>query len=287
MRQLDSRVCAERPVTFMAHSLGKTDGMTHIPTLALQLTQVQHWGVPVNPLNRVVSGISAVIARIEELGEQRHQLPYEIDGVVIKVNSLALQRELGFVTRSPRWAIAYKYPPPEVITVLEHVGFQVGRTGAITPVAHLRPVRVGGVTVSRATLHNEDQIQKLDLRLNAKVVIRRSGDVIPQVVRCIPDGLHAMRTPVTYPNECPACSGRLERDEDKAVIRCVNSLRCPAQLRAAVRHFASRGPWISRIGRKAGRPIGRLGPHHEIVGHLSSRPQTIVHDGSHGAQVCR
>jgi DNA ligase (NAD+) len=240
MRQLDPRISASRPLTFTAHSLGEVEGADTPDNLSDQMALLDNWGLPVNPLNRVVTGVEQVIDAVEALNRMRDDLPYEIDGAVIKVDALALQQKLGFVTRSPRWAIAYKYPPPEVKTTLKSVGFQVGRTGAITPVAYLLPVRVGGVTVSRASLHNQDQIARLDLRTGAQVIIRRSGDVIPQVVRVDPDAMHAMRTPVCFPTHCPECQSELVQEEDKAVIRCPNNLACPAQLRAAVRHFASR-----------------------------------------------
>jgi DNA ligase (NAD+) len=251
IRQLDPRIAAERPLTFVAHSYGLIEGLEEPDTHHEQLEQLKGWGIPVNPLNRRVEGIDAVIAAIGALGAQREDLGYEIDGAVVKVDDRGLQQILGFVTRSPRWAIAFKYPPPQVSTVLEAVTFQVGRTGAITPVANLRPVRVGGVTVSRATLHNEDQVRELDVREGDTVVIERAGDVIPRVVRAVPDDAHAARPAVAFPTTCPACGTEVHRDPEMAVIRCPNQLSCPAQLRAGLRHFASRGAMdVDGLGQK-------------------------------------
>ncbi|MEQ1565345.1 MAG: NAD-dependent DNA ligase LigA [Myxococcota bacterium] len=241
LRQLDPKLAAERPLTFFAHSHGELVGVDDAPTHHEQLALIGSMGIPTNPLNQRVEGVEAVWAAIEALGARRHDLPYEIDGAVVKVDDRALQEQLGFVTRSPRWAVAYKYPPPQVATVLEAVGFQVGRTGAITPVAHLRPVRVGGVTVSRATLHNEDQVRQLDLRVGDTVTVERAGDVIPRVVGPVPDEAHPTRPEIQFPTTCPACGAEVHRDPELAVIRCPNQLSCPAQLRASVRHFASRG----------------------------------------------
>ncbi|MEQ1502780.1 MAG: NAD-dependent DNA ligase LigA [Myxococcota bacterium] len=241
IRQLDPSVAAERPLTFFAHSHGLVEGVEEADSHHEQLARIASWGLPVNALNKVVDGIEAVIEAIADLGGRRHDLPYEIDGAVVKVDDRGLQELLGFVTRSPRWAIAYKYPPPQVTTKLETVTFQVGRTGAITPVANLAPVRVGGVTVSRATLHNEDQVRVLDLRIGDDVVVERAGDVIPRVVRPVIDDGHAARPPVTFPTACPVCGTELARDPELAVIRCGNQLSCPAQVRAGIRHFASRG----------------------------------------------
>lgn len=240
LRQLDPRSAAERPLTFFAHSFGEIEGAALPPTQSAQLEQAGAWGLRVNPLGAVVLGIGAAIQHIHRLGEQRHDLPYEIDGAVVKVDPVALQDALGFVTRSPRWAVAYKYPPPQVQTILEDVLFSVGRTGAVTPVACLLPVRVGGVTVSRASLHNTDQIQRLGLRRGDTVLVERSGDVIPQVAAVVEgDGRDAFE-PVRFPETCPECDTALVREEDAAVIRCPNSLGCPAQVRAAIRHFGSR-----------------------------------------------
>lgn len=251
VRQLDPATAARRPLTFKAHSMGEVEGFTMPDTHGEQLQVLAGWGVPVNPLNRRVEGAAAVNQAIAELGELRQTLPYEIDGAVVKVDSLHLQDILGFVTRSPRWATAYKYPPPQVQTKLEDVGFQVGRTGAITPVAHLAPVRVGGVTVSRATLHNEDQVRQLDLRVGDTVTIERAGDVIPKVVAVVPDEGHDDRPTVVFPDRCPACDYPVEREADQAVLRCTNSVLCPAQLRAGVRHWASRGAMdIDGLGEK-------------------------------------
>jgi DNA ligase (NAD+) len=251
VRQLDPAVAASRPLTFYAHSRGEAEGVVLPSQHTGQMALIAAWGLPVSPLNRTVDGIEAVIEAIASLGDRRNELPHEIDGAVVKVDDQALQESLGFVTRSPRWAIAFKYPPPRVQTVLENVGFQVGRTGAITPVAHLRPVRVGGVTVSRATLHNADMITALDLRIGCTVSLERAGDVIPKVVEAIVDGRHTTLPPVAFPTTCPECGTGLVRPEDEARTRCPNTLSCPAQLRAAIRHFAHRGSMdIEGLGAK-------------------------------------
>jgi len=252
VRQLDPGVAAERPLTFYAHSLGEIEGATLPDSHAEQLAQLSAWGLPVNDdLNQRVDGVEAVIQAIAGLGDRRNGLPYEIDGAVVKVDAIPLQQQLGFITRSPRWAIAYKYPPPRVHTVLEDVGFQVGRTGAITPVARLQPVRVGGVTVTNATLHNADLIVELDLRYGCTVAVERAGDVIPKVVHAVVDEAHASLLPVVFTQHCPECETPLVRQADEAVTRCPNNLACPAQLRAAIRHFASRGAMdIDGLGHK-------------------------------------
>jgi len=249
VRQLDPAISARRPLTFKCHSFGEVEGPSMPDSHTAQLEVLSGWGLPVNALNQTAIGPIAVNDAIEHLGELRDGLPYEIDGAVVKVNAIRLQLALGFVTRAPRWAIAYKYPPPQVQTVLEDVGFQVGRTGAITPVAHLRPARVGGVTVSRATLHNEEQVRQLDLHLGDTVVIERAGDVIPRVVRVVSTDNRGPE--VVFPESCPVCGAPVEREEEQAVLRCSNSLSCPAQLRAAVRHFASRNAMdIEGLGTK-------------------------------------
>jgi len=253
VRQLDPAETAQRPLTFMAHSMGWYEGEDLPDSQLEQMDQLAEWGLPINPLNARVDGMDAVIARIHELGELRNELPYEIDGAVVKVDRIDWQGALGFRTRTPRWATAFKYPPPQVKTVLEKITWQVGRTGVVTPVANLRPVRVGGVTVSRATLHNITQIQKLDLREGDTVLVQRAGDVIPRVEQVVPDAMHAMR-PVTQPlDHCPICGSHIEMEmnKDAAILRCSNPLTCPAQLKGGVRHFASRNAFdIEGLGTK-------------------------------------
>ncbi len=240
VRQLDPAVAAARPLTFFAHSRGAHEGPSLGDSHTAILAQIAAAGVPVNPENRVAEGIEAAIDAVRALGAARNDLPYEIDGAVVKVDVVALQERLGFATRSPRWAIAFKYPPPRVTTRLDDVRFQVGRTGAITPVAVLAPVRVGGVTVSRATLHNEDMVRTLDLRVGDTVAVERAGDVIPKVVHRVDGEGHDGRPVTHFPSHCPDCGSELFRDPEQAVTRCTNSLSCGAQLRAGVRHFASR-----------------------------------------------
>ena len=241
VRQLDPAIAAARPLTFYAHSRGDAlDDTDPDDRHSALLARLAAWGVPVNAANQRVTGIDAAIDAVNALGAARTSLPYAIDGAVVKVDRSELQRRLGAVSRSPRWAVAFKFPPEQAETVLESVRFQVGRTGAITPVANLRPVRVGGVTVSSATLHNEDQVRTLDLRIGDRVVIQRAGDVIPQVVRAIVDDGHTDRPVVVFPEVCPECASAVVRDPDLAAIRCPNAA-CPAKVRAAVRHFASRG----------------------------------------------
>ncbi len=184
--------------------------------------------------------MDACNAYYDALAERRDSLPYEIDGIVFKVNNLGLQRRLGFVSRAPRWAIARKFPAQEEITQVLDVEFQVGRTGAVTPVARLAPVFVGGVTVSNATLHNADEVARLELRIGDSVIVRRAGDVIPQVVAVVRDRRGEHTRPVTFPTLCPVCESPLEREEDAAVLRCTGGLICPAQQKAAIRHFVSR-----------------------------------------------
>lgn len=244
MRQLDPKSAAGRPLHFYAHSAGVMS--ERVASHHELLAQFASWGFRVNPLNRLCQGLDEVIAAVAEIERLRANLTYEIDGAVVKVDSGALRDALGFVTRSPRWATAFKYPPPTAQTRLDSVLFSVGRTGAVTPVANLSPVRVGGVTVRNATLHNEHQMTRV-LRLREKdlVELRRAGDVIPEVLRAIDEPGREDRPLVAYPETCPQCGAHLVRepnpdDLDKVLIRCPDKLGCPAQARGALRHFASR-----------------------------------------------
>ncbi|MHB0912136.1 MAG: NAD-dependent DNA ligase LigA [Armatimonadota bacterium] len=237
VRQLDSAVTAERNLDIFIYGLGHGDLSfeTHHETLAA----FKSWGLKTNPKTRLCPDIGAVQAFVAEWGEARDSLGYDIDGVVVKVNSLALQEQLGSVARSPRWAVAYKYPATQETTVVKEIIVQVGRTGALTPVAEMEPVQVGGVTVSRATLHNEDEIRRKDIRIGDRVVIQRAGDVIPEVVKVIPEARTGAERVFEMPTACPVCGGDVERPEGEAVARCVN-LSCPAQVKERIRHFASR-----------------------------------------------
>jgi len=256
LRQLDPRAAARRPLTFFAHSFGEWEGSEPPRSFHDQLAAIASWGLPINPENRVVSGIEAAITRIGELGELRNDLPYEIDGAVVKVDDTELQEVIGFLSRAPRWAIAFKYPAPEKHTLLEAIDYQVGRTGVVTPVARLAPVRVGGVTVTNATLHNKAFIEERDLRAGDMVRVKRAGDVIPRVEdRVKPDPDHEGRPVTVFPTACPTCGHELEplrvKDGDAAKIICPNRLGCTDQLRGALRHFASRGAMdIEGLGSK-------------------------------------
>ncbi|MFV8817423.1 NAD-dependent DNA ligase LigA [Haliea sp. E17] len=240
LRQLDPRITASRPLEFCCYGYGLVDGGSLPATQSAILEQMREWGQRINSDMRVVEGIEACEAYYEQLAVRRDALPYDIDGIVYKVNSLGLQERLGFVSRAPRWAIARKFPAQEEMTQLLDVEFQVGRTGAITPVARLEPVFVGGVTVSNATLHNADEIARLGLRIGDTVVVRRAGDVIPQVVSVVLEKRPADAREVSFPQSCPACGSAVEREESEAVLRCLGGLVCPAQLKAAIWHFAAR-----------------------------------------------
>lgn len=245
MRQLDPALARGRPLLFFAHSAGlHPEPPDHHWTL---LEEFAAWGFTVNPLNRRCAGIEAVIEAVRELEERRSSLDYEIDGAVVKVDSVALQEQLGFVTRSPRWALAFKFPPPRVETTLLGVVYSVGRTGIVTPVAQLEPVRVGGVTVRNATLFNEHQMRReLGLREGDRVILQRAGDVIPQVLGVVPVPGREQRAPHVYPELCPSCGTPLVREladakkPESVTIRCPNGLGCPAQAAGALQHFASR-----------------------------------------------
>jgi DNA ligase (NAD+) len=240
LRQLDARVTAQRPLQMCCYGVGQVqDG--ELPGAHSQVLEcLQRWGLRINALSRVVRGIEACDDYYRELAGQRAELPYDIDGIVFKVNDLELQQRLGFVSRAPRWAIARKFPAQEEMTRLLDVEFQVGRTGAITPVARLEPVFVGGVTVSNATLHNADEIARLGLRLGDTVVVRRAGDVIPQIVSVVLERRPAEAAHIAFPETCPVCGSPVERAADEAVLRCMGGLVCAAQQKAAIRHFASR-----------------------------------------------
>lgn len=241
LRQLDSRITAKRPLEFCAYSLGIVSDDFEMPdTHSAQLAQVQVWGVRINEEMRVVNGLEEAQTFFTQLGEKRHQLGYEIDGTVFKINSLTLQDELGFVARAPRWAIAYKFPAVEELTVLQDVDFQVGRTGALTPVARLKPVHVAGVTVSNATLHNMDEIARLGVKIGDTVIVRRAGDVIPQIVAVVEERRPDDARDIVMPPACPVCESHIERVEGEAVTRCTGGLVCSAQRKEAIKHFASR-----------------------------------------------
>jgi DNA ligase (NAD+) len=240
VRQLDAGVTAERPLHFFAYALGETEGFALPDSQPALLEALERFGLPVNHDWRVVQGAEGLAAFYQGVEARRHDLPFEIDGVVYKVASLERQRELGFRTREPRWAIAHKFPPEEMPTRLIAIDVQVGRTGAITPVARLEPVFVGGTTVSNVTLHNEDEIRRRDLRIGDTVIVRRAGDVIPQVVRALPERRPAGARPWCLPTTCPECGSAIVRLEGEAIARCEGGLVCPAQRRQALLHFASR-----------------------------------------------
>jgi len=240
LRQLDARITAERPLQMCCYGIGLVEGGDLPPRHAEILGQLHAWGLRVNPESAVVSGIDACDEYYESLAARRDSLPYDIDGIVYKVNDLAVQRRLGFVARAPRWAIARKFPAQEELTRLLDVEFQVGRTGAITPVARLEPVFVGGVTISNATLHNSDEIERLGVRIGDTVIVRRAGDVIPQVVSVVAGRRPKNARAIAFPRRCPVCQSPIEREEGEAVWRCMGGLVCAAQQKAAIRHFASR-----------------------------------------------
>ncbi|WP_305370225.1 NAD-dependent DNA ligase LigA [Photobacterium leiognathi] len=240
LRQLDPKITATRPLSFYAYAVGVVEGRELAETQYERLCQLKAWGLPMCPEIRKVDSIEEVIAYHQSIGEKRQSLGYEIDGVVIKVDDIDTQQQLGFVARAPRWAIAYKFPAQEEMTVLNNVEFQVGRTGAITPVAKLEPVFVGGVTVSNATLHNADEVERLGVMIGDTVIIRRAGDVIPQIASVVESRRPESAQAIVFPSECPVCQSKIERIEGEAVARCTGGLFCQAQRKEALKHFVSR-----------------------------------------------
>ncbi|MBT6798902.1 MAG: NAD-dependent DNA ligase LigA, partial [Porticoccaceae bacterium] len=240
LRQLDSKITASRPLEMCAYSVGQYQADVEPETHKGMLEALGGWGLKINPHVEVLLGIAACEDYYHRMVEQRDQLPYDIDGIVYKVNSLSLQNRLGFVAKAPRWAIARKFPAQEEMTRLLDVEFQVGRTGAITPVARLEPVFVGGVTVSNATLHNRDEIDRLGLRIGDMVIIRRAGDVIPQIAKVVVEKRPLEARLIEFPSRCPVCQSSVQRAEGEAVARCSGGLFCGAQIKEAIKHFASR-----------------------------------------------
>jgi DNA ligase (NAD+) len=240
LRQLDSRITASRPLSFSAYGHGEVAGWTPPPTQSAILDALNTLGLPVSAERDVVTGAAGLAGFHARIAARRDQLPFDIDGVVYKVNSVELQNRLGFVSREPRWAVAHKFPAQEELTPVNGIEVQVGRTGKLTPVAKLEPVFVGGVTVSNATLHNDDYINALDLRIGDTVIVRRAGDVIPQIVAVVHERRpHAARR-FTMPSRCPVCGSAVVRDEGEKDHRCTGGLFCPAQRKQALLHFASR-----------------------------------------------
>ena len=240
LRQLDPAVTAQRPLSFYAYGIGEVSGEALADTHSATLARLRDWGFPVSDLAGVVQGVEGLLGYYRRIGAARDDLPFDIDGVVYKLDDYAGQRAMGFVARAPRWAIAHKFPAQEQATLLESIETSVGRTGAVTPWALMRPVQVGGVTVTRATLHNADHVARLDVRNGDTVIVRRAGDVIPEVVQVVPDQRPPGTQPWRMPATCPVCGAEVVREEGAAVWRCSAGLSCPAQRVQAVFHFASR-----------------------------------------------
>lgn len=249
LRQLDPRITARRPLSVFCYAPGVIDGAEFAAQREF-LDALAAWGLPINPLVKQVRGIDGTVAFFRELQERRDALPYEIDGMVIKVDSFAVQRELGEKSRSPRWAVACKFPPRQAVTVVENIIPSVGRTGVVTPVAQLRPVEISGVTVSRATLHNWDEIALKDIRIGDTVLVERAGDVIPAVVRVLTEQRTGAERPLPPPERCPECGSPIVHIADEVAIRCMG-LSCPPQIRESITHFASRNAMdIEGLGEK-------------------------------------
>jgi DNA ligase (NAD+) len=239
VRQLDPKVTARRPLRFYGYGFGVVEGLV-LQTQSGFLDTIERLGLPVNRAREVVHGAGGLVEYHRRIGAQRDALPFDIDGVVYKVNDLALQRRLGYVAREPRWAVAHKYPAQEQTTVVEGIGIQVGRTGTLTPVARLKPVFVGGVTVTNATLHNEDELRRKDVWVGDTVIVRRAGDVIPEVVGVREKGPRAPADRFEMPRECPECGSPVVRVPGEAATRCTGGLFCKAQRKQTLLHFASR-----------------------------------------------
>ena len=240
LRQLDPKITSKRPLVLNAYGIGIAEGVDLPNTHYDRLQWLKSIGIPVNPEIRLCNGTDEVLDFYRDIQNKRSSLGYDIDGTVLKINDIALQEKLGFISKAPRWAIAYKFPAQEELTRLNDVEFQVGRTGAITPVAKLEPVFVAGVTVSNATLHNGDEIQRLDIAIGDTVVIRRAGDVIPQIIGVLHDRRPADARPIVFPETCPVCDSAIVRIEGEAVARCTGGLFCAAQRKEALKHFVSR-----------------------------------------------
>ncbi len=266
LRQLDPRVTAQRPLAFYAYALGVTEGVGLPATHSQSLHMLRELGFPVAAQARTAQGIRGLLDYYRDIGKQRDALPFDIDGVVYKLDRYDLQERMGFVARAPRWAIAHKFPAQEELTTVEAIDVQVGRTGALTPVARLAPVNVAGVVVTNATLHNADQIARLDVRVGDTVIVRRAGDVIPEVVSVLLERRPAAAQAFVFPARCPACDSATERSEGEAVIRCTGGLFCPAQRKQAILHFASRRAMdIEGLGDRLVEDLVDLG----FVGHVA------------------
>lgn len=240
LRQLDANISAQRPLRFFAYGLGVSDGAPVFNNHQHAMDYLQSLHLPVCDLREVVRGMGGLLGFYEKILQMRESLPFDIDGVVYKVNDFSAQQELGFVSRAPRWAVAHKFPAQEALTVVEDITVQVGRTGAITPVARLKPVFVGGVTVTNATLHNLDEVTRKDIQIGDTVIVRRAGDVIPEVVSVVLERRPANTRKFVMPTTCPECDSHIIKPEDEAVARCTGGLYCPAQRKQAITHFASR-----------------------------------------------
>ena len=240
LRQLDPRIAAKRPLAFYAYAVGVVEGFDLPATHSARLKRLREWGFPVSAESDVVVGTDGLLSYYRRMGAKRDALPFDIDGVVYKLDDYAGQREMGFVSRAPRWAIAHKFPAQEQLTIVESIDVQIGRTGAVTPVARLTPVQVGGVIVTSATLHNADQIARLGVRVGDAVIVRRAGDVIPEIVRVVEGTGYVDSEPWRMPDNCPVCGSEIVRDEGEVVWRCSGELTCAAQRKEAIRHFASR-----------------------------------------------
>ena len=240
LRQLDPNITSKRPLVFNAYSIGIAEGINLPNTHYARLQWLKSVGSPINPEIRLCNGVQEVLAFYRDMQNKRALLGYDIDGTVLKINDIELQNELGFISKAPRWAIAYKFPAQEELTVLNDVEFQVGRTGAITPVAKLKPVFVAGVTVSNATLHNGDEIARLNLAIGDTVIVRRAGDVIPQIIGVLHERRPADAKPIIFPHNCPVCGSQIVRIEGEAVARCTGGLFCAAQRKESLKHFVSR-----------------------------------------------
>ncbi len=250
LRQLDPNITKKRKLSLLVYTWGEVSNLFW-KTQDEFLSKVKEWGFPVNPYNKLCHSVDEIVQSFENLAQTRADLPYDIDGIVYKVNSLELQNRLGFLTRTPRWAIAHKFEAEKAVTRLLNIRIQVGRTGALTPVADLEPINVGGVMVSHATLHNEDEIKRKDIRINDYVIIQRAGDVIPQILGVVKDKRLPDSKEFIFPNVCPECGAHAIREEDEAVRRCTGGLSCPAQAIERLKHFVSREAFnIEGLGSK-------------------------------------